>query len=126
MSGPKLLGCPFCGKQPRSATHLSYSNYGVTCGCGATGPTFNAGYRPLLAAEVKAVHDAIEAWNTRTPTPPAEVTVDSLMEMAQEYASAWSLVGGPFDRGDMLDDATDAKERLRRAIAAALAARGGR
>lgn len=31
------------------------------------------------------------------PTPPAEVTVDSLMQMAQEYASAWSLVGGPFE-----------------------------
>lgn len=58
------------------------------------------------------------------PPPAADaVSVDALMEMAQEYASAWSLVGGPFDRGDMLDEAEDAKERLRRAIAAAFAAR---
>lgn len=60
-----------------------------------------------------------------SPPPAADaVSVDALMEMAQEYASAWSLVGGPLDRGNMLDDAADAKERLRRAIAAALAARG--
>lgn len=70
---------------------------------------------------------AYRAMLNAAPSPAADaVSVDALMEMAQEYASAWSLVGGPFDRGDMLDEAEDAKERLRRAIAAAFAARGGR
>jgi Lar family restriction alleviation protein len=115
MSEPKLLGCPFCGKQPRSATHLSYSNYGVICDCGAVGPTFNAGYRPLLAAEVKAVHDAIEAWNTRAHTPPAEVTVtNEALQAFQRFA----------DYDAKTDCYVVQASDLRPAIAAALAARG--
>ncbi|WP_300656244.1 host nuclease inhibitor protein [Pseudomonas sp.] len=34
------------------------------------------------------------------------------MEQAQVYASAWSLVGGPFDKGAQLDLANEEKELL--------------
>lgn len=39
-------------------------------------------------------------------------TKESLMEQAQVFASAWSLVGGPFDSGDALDVASEAKKEL--------------
>lgn len=39
-----------------------------------------------------------------------------VMEQAQVFASAWSLVGGPFDSGKMLADAEEAKEELRRMV----------
>ena len=60
-----LRPCPFCGGEPYSCRHLSYSNWGVTCQCGATGPTKNAGYRPLREAEIRAHNDAVAAWNER-------------------------------------------------------------
>lgn len=47
-------------------------------------------------------------------------TLDGIMEQAQVYASTWSLVGGQFDNGDMLDDAEAAKAELRRMVAKAL------
>lgn len=40
------------------------------------------------------------------------ITIESLMEQAQVYASAWSLVGGVFDKGDALAHAEEEKERL--------------
>jgi hypothetical protein len=39
--------------------------------------------------------------------------VEQIMEQAQVFASAWSLVGGPFDTGDGLERAEEEKERLR-------------
>jgi hypothetical protein len=39
--------------------------------------------------------------------------VAEAMEQAQVYASAWSLVGGGFDDGSMLDLATEEKSILR-------------
>lgn len=39
--------------------------------------------------------------------------VEKLMEQAQIFASAWSLVGGQFDGGDQLEQAEEEKERLR-------------
>ncbi|MBP6564348.1 MAG: Lar family restriction alleviation protein [Burkholderiales bacterium] len=62
---PPLRPCPFCGGEPYSCRHLSYSNWGVACQCGATGPTKNAGYRPLREAEIRAHNEAVEAWNQR-------------------------------------------------------------
>ena len=40
--------------------------------------------------------------------------VEKLMEQAQVFASAWSLVGGMFDSGDQLEQAEEEKERLRK------------
>ncbi len=39
--------------------------------------------------------------------------VDSVMDQAQIFASAWSLVGGQFDPGNALEDAVQAKNELR-------------
>ena len=49
-------------------------------------------------------------------------TIDSLMEQAQVFASAWSLVGSMFDKGQALDDAQNAKTELREMLIAVLAA----
>lgn len=51
--------------------------------------------------------------------------IDSLMEQAQVFASAWSLVGGRFDDGGAMDDAEVAKAELRRMIEEALAGAEG-
>lgn len=40
------------------------------------------------------------------------VSIAMLMEQAQVYASAWSLVDGPFDQGGQLQLANDEKARL--------------
>lgn len=45
-------------------------------------------------------------------TEQTEITIESLMEQAQVFASAWSLVGGQFDQGDQLEAANDEKELL--------------
>lgn len=42
----------------------------------------------------------------------SQITIEMLMEQAQVYASAWSLVGGVFDKGDQLRVAEDEKARL--------------
>jgi hypothetical protein len=60
-------------------------------------------------------------------TPPAsrEVLtltagqVEKVMEQAQVFASAWSLVGGVFDRGDALETAEREKVNLRKLLATA-------
>lgn len=44
------------------------------------------------------------------------ISVATIMEQAQVFASAWSLVGGPFDSGSALENAEDAKEELREMI----------
>jgi len=48
--------------------------------------------------------------------------IESLMEQAQVFASAWSLVGGRFDSGNGLVEAAAAKDELRRMLVSALAA----
>lgn len=50
---------------------------------------------------IRAVHQAPEEW------------ARSIMEQAQVFASAWALVGGPFDSGNALECAEQAKEELR-------------
>ena len=48
--------------------------------------------------------------------------VEQIMEQAQVFASAWSLVGGRFDFGNALDDANEAKDELRALVARAILA----
>lgn len=40
------------------------------------------------------------------------ITIEQIMEQAQVYASAWSLVGGPFDNGNLLEQAELEKQVL--------------
>ena len=47
--------------------------------------------------------------------------LEKIMEQAQVFASAWSLVGGRFDNGNMLNEAEAAKKELRQMVAEALA-----
>ena len=47
--------------------------------------------------------------------------LQTIMEQAQVFASAWSLVGGRFDGGNAMDDAEVAKNELRQMVAEALA-----
>ena len=49
--------------------------------------------------------------------------VDELMEQAQIFASSWSLVGGFFDKGQMLSQAEEVKAELRQMLEAALPAK---
>ncbi|MET3371972.1 hypothetical protein ABIC89_001013 [Variovorax boronicumulans] len=62
-----------------------------------------------------------------TPTTPdvrAEaLAVVAIMEQAQVFASAWSLVGGRFDFGDGLASAEEAKTELQQMLESALKAR---
>ena len=54
--------------------------------------------------------------NQHQPTaeqPNLEAWVNTVMEQAQVFASAWSLVGGRFDTGFALTDAEQAKAELR-------------
>lgn len=46
--------------------------------------------------------------------------IDAIMEQAQCFASTWSSVDGPFDRGDTLARAESEKVELRRLVAEAL------
>jgi hypothetical protein len=50
-----------------------------------------------------------------------EAQVAKIMEQAQVFASAWSLVGGRFDGGTAMDDAEVAKNELRQMVVEALA-----
>jgi hypothetical protein len=43
--------------------------------------------------------------------------VDSVMEQAQVFASAWSLVGSRFDSGNGLENAEEEKKALRAMLA---------
>ncbi|MEH1292261.1 dATP/dGTP pyrophosphohydrolase domain-containing protein [Pseudomonas aeruginosa] len=40
------------------------------------------------------------------------ITIKSIMSQAQVFASAWALVGGPFDSGDAMEHANEAKQEL--------------
>ena len=61
-------------------------------------------FKQALAAPVQPVQEPV-AW------------VDSVMEQAQVFASAWSLVGGRFDSGNGLEEAKQAKAELRAMLA---------
>ncbi len=57
----------------------------------------------------------IDRLTTAQPAPVQEPVawVNAVMEQAQVFASAWSLVGGRFDDGSAIDDAEEAKAELR-------------
>ncbi|MDH2197911.1 host nuclease inhibitor protein [Ectopseudomonas oleovorans] len=40
------------------------------------------------------------------------ITIEQIMDQAQVYASAWSLVGGKFDQGNLLEQANLEKQVL--------------
>lgn len=42
----------------------------------------------------------------------AKQEIDAIMEEAQAFASAWSLIGGRFDDGNMAENAQQSKQRL--------------
>lgn len=46
------------------------------------------------------------------------ITIDQLMEQAQVYASAWSLIDGPFDQGNQLEQAELEKQVLQEMLVA--------
>lgn len=52
----------------------------------------------------------------------AQEPIDAIMAQAQVFASAWSLVGGIFDSGQMLYEANESKAELRQMVTAALSA----
>ena len=56
------------------------------------------------------------------PTVAQSATVAELMEQAQVFASAWSIVNGRFDFGDALEEAQQAKKELRSMLADTIAA----
>ena len=44
------------------------------------------------------------------------MSTEKIMEQAQVFASAWSVVGGPFDDGDAMEVATQEKDELKRMV----------
>ena len=61
---------------------------------------------------------------THTTQVLSDEQIDKIMEQAQVFASAWSLVGGRFDFGSAMEDAETAKAELRMMLAT-LSALGG-
>ncbi|MEK6290817.1 MAG: hypothetical protein V4793_05400 [Paraburkholderia tropica] len=57
-------------------------------------------------------------WIERRETE-AKAAVEKIMEQVQVFASAWSLVGGPFDSGNGLEAAEQEKAKLRAMLDAA-------
>jgi hypothetical protein len=53
-------------------------------------------------------------------TADASPTIDDVMSQAQVFACAWSMVGGPFDNGDGMQNATTEKLLLREMLAKSL------
>jgi hypothetical protein len=73
-----------------------------------------------------AWHDAMFTQaDTKPASQPKALTaeqIDAIMEQAQVFASAWSLVGGVFDSGDALVNAHQEKDDLRNMLNAFLEA----
>lgn len=67
-------------------------------------------YKAMLAAAPQA------------PAAPVAERINAVMRQAQVFASAWSLVGGIFDKGQMLAEADDAEAELLALVIAAFEA----
>jgi hypothetical protein len=63
--------------------------------------------------EIAALRQAIAEAEKQEPV----AWINAVMEQAQVFASAWSLVGGRFDDGSAMDDAEVAKNELRQMLA---------
>jgi hypothetical protein len=74
---------------------------------------------PVKAKDPQMQAVAIVALQEALAEPQQEPVawVDSVMEQAQVFASAWSLVGGRFDSGNGLEEAKQAKAELRAMLA---------
>lgn len=82
MTKPDLLPCPFCGSEA-NVCHLISKNepteYGVSCvSCLANKRWYDT------------EAEAVEAWNTRTPTESAEVDLDDLKKAVRSYFNAFN------------------------------------
>lgn len=95
------------------------------CKCGAKlakdceeewGPTCDLGNNP---DHVKVV--SLQAQPAEV-SDDADAHFDKIMEQAQVFASAWSLVGGRFDTGNGLEEAEAAKSELSSLVARAILA----
>jgi Lar family restriction alleviation protein len=109
----ELLPCPFCGCSlfPSDLTGEG-TRYTIKCqDC--------PGRMEFFSSDKE---QAISAWNRRSTAPAtgSAPDIDGIMEQAQVFASAWSLVGGPFDGGDMMETALAEKENLRALLAASI------
>jgi hypothetical protein len=85
---------------------------------------------PIMDAYMEDVRKSSGAWTplvarseVRAPAQAeqhralSEEQIDAVMEQAQVFASAWSLVGGVFDHGDALETAEQEKANLRALLA---------
>jgi hypothetical protein len=78
-------------------------------------PSFTQRDDASIEACMRMMLAAIEAHHERN-----KATEDKLMEQAQVFASAWSLIGGQFDDGSMHDSSLKEKEELRSMIAGSI------
>ncbi|WP_205194978.1 hypothetical protein [Burkholderia sp. Ax-1719] len=76
----------------------------------------DAATQPVSTLIVKQI-TAAYARGAATPLSVSSTAVDEIMEQAQVFASAWSLVGGRFDFGNGLQNAQQEKANLRALIA---------
>jgi hypothetical protein len=56
------------------------------------------------------------------PANAIDADIEEIMTQIQEFASSWSLVGGRFDDGSMLEVADDSKANIRKLILAIMKA----
>lgn len=75
------------------------------CGC--------CGYMTYEREHSGCIRAAHQAPDVRIRTSAPSAWASAIMEQAQVFASAWALVGGPFDSGNALECAEQAKAELR-------------
>lgn len=64
-------------------------------------------------AELKAkLQSAVVLAQTAPTTAVLASAVETIMSEAQIFASAWAFVDGPFDQGQGMDKANEAKDQL--------------
>jgi hypothetical protein len=76
MTSQPLKECPFCGRTPNEDDH--YTNQGTKWGgiqCCIEGPEVHTEYKKWPHWK----EDAIEAWNTRTPSKDRELLIELSM-----------------------------------------------
>ena len=65
-------------------------------------------------ADLKAkLQSAVVLAQTAPTTADSAAAVETIMSEAQIFASAWAFVDGPFDQGQGMDEANEAKDQLR-------------